>query len=207
MWGHGRNFQADSTTIAQRWKQFWATRCDWWFAYTEETKSIVEGYGFPSQRITAIENAIDTAELRSYAKTITGEELLRAKQKFGIESDNIGIYVGGIYEHKRIDFLLAAAAEIRKRVPDFVLVMVGGGAESHIVATASARHSWIRYLGPRLWPRESRTHVASSGVLDAGAGRPGCTRLRRTGTSDRDDRLPLSQPGNCISVPARAASS
>jgi hypothetical protein len=62
LWGHGRNFQtAPNAGFSQRWKRAWATQADWWFAYTEATQKIVEGYGFPSERITVIHNAVDTS--------------------------------------------------------------------------------------------------------------------------------------------------
>lgn len=149
LWGHGRNFQADAGGFSQKWKQLWATRCDWWFAYTAQTQIILKNYGFPSERITSIENAIDTSGLQAYARNISTEDLQKSRMKFGIKSDQVGIYVGGIYDHKRSDFLISAAVEIRKQIPDFTLIVVGGGPDSRIIDAASTKYSWIRYLGPR----------------------------------------------------------
>jgi glycosyltransferase involved in cell wall biosynthesis len=64
-------------------------------------------------------------------------------------SPHVAVYVGGIYEHKRIPFLLAAADEIRELIPDFHLVVIGAGAQAQLVKDAAARHDWIHYMGPK----------------------------------------------------------
>ena len=150
LWGHGRNFQAESgAALAERWKRFWLTRCDWWFGYTEQTRKIVESCGFPRERITVLHNAVDTSEISRLSDQIDDAKLAELRQKLGIGSGPVAVYLGGIYEYKRIDFLLAAALEVRRRIPDFVLVVVGSGTHRHLVEAAASNHPWIRYLGPR----------------------------------------------------------
>jgi glycosyltransferase involved in cell wall biosynthesis len=157
LWGHGRTFQADiGQGFAESWKRFWATRCDWWFAYTDEARKIVEGYGYAPERITVFNNAVDTSGIQRLANDISADELEEYRRRIGVEGQHVGVYVGGIYGHKRVDFLIQSAIEIRRRVPDFVLVVVGGGIEGSKVATAAATKSWIRYLGP-LYGREKVT--------------------------------------------------
>ena len=58
------------------------------------------------------------------------------------------MYVGGLYDHKRIDFLIDSAKEVQRYAPDFILIVVGSGVDRHRVEAAASRHSWIRYLGP-----------------------------------------------------------
>jgi len=149
LWGHGRTFQADpGAGFAERWKQVWATRADWWFAYTETTRKIVEGYGFPSERITVVHNTIDTSEIRRLAREIGASRLDALRQRLDIKTNNVGVYVGGLYDHKRLDFLIESAEEIRRHVPDFELIVVGSGVNRRRVEAAASRHTWIRYLGP-----------------------------------------------------------
>ena len=148
-WGHGRNFQADPrATVTARWKRFWATKVDWWFTYTNGTGKIIESYGFPPQRITVFHNTIDTSEIRRLASEIDQVRLDEVRQTLGVNSKHVGIYVGGIYDHKRIDFLLKAAEQVRRNVPDFVLIVVGSGAERDRIETAASQYSWIKYVGP-----------------------------------------------------------
>ncbi len=149
-WGHGRNFQARSeASPAERWKRFWASRCDWWFAYTEQSREAVERCGFPPERITVFHNAIDTAQLRRWADDMGEEELAALRRRLEITTDRVAVYVGALYDHKRIDFLIEAAIAVRRRLPDFVLIVVGSGVDRPKVEQAAAAHPWIRYLGPR----------------------------------------------------------
>lgn len=155
LWGHGRNFQSERPTLADRWKRAWATKCDWWFAYTETTREILETYGFPTQRITVFHNAIDTAEIRRLIAQIDNQRLDSLRVNLGVNSSNIAVYVGGIYPAKRVDFLIKAAIEMRRRVSNFMLIVVGDGVDRGVVETAAAEHSWIRYLGPLFGARKA----------------------------------------------------
>lgn len=149
LFGHGRNFQTEPGGPRARWKHFWATRCDWWFAYTEETRRLIESYGFPAERITVFQNAIDTNEIQNLATQISDAELVTLRTQLGIATDQIAVYIGGIYGHKRIEFLIKAAVEIRQQIPEFVLLIVGSGSDRPRVEAAAASYPWIRYLGPR----------------------------------------------------------
>jgi len=150
LWGHGRNFQLDLVGgPSEHWKRFWATRCDWWFGYTEQTRKIVEAYGFPAERITVFHNAVDTSDIQRLAREITEHDLAALRRRLDIDTDHIGVYVGGIYHHKRIGFLIKCAIEIHRRVPDFVLVIVGSGSEREQVEAAAQVYPWIRFIGPR----------------------------------------------------------
>lgn len=156
LWGHGRNFQSDLRPgLAERWKRIWATRCDWWFAYTETSRKILETYGFPAQRITVFHNAIDTSEIRRFIAQIDDQRLESMRRQLGVNGGNIAVYIGGIYPAKRIDFLIESAIEVRRRVSDFMLIVVGDGVDRRIVETAAAEHSWIRYLGPLFGARKA----------------------------------------------------
>jgi len=147
--GHGRNFQSrNPSSLSERWKRIWATKVDWWFGYTEETRRHVEALGFPSERITIFNNSIDTSELRNKAATVSAERLaeLRADMKLGAHT---GIFVGGIYPDKRISFLVEAVDLIRVRVPDFNLIVVGGGTGLSALTKVARDKPWIRVMGPR----------------------------------------------------------
>jgi glycosyltransferase involved in cell wall biosynthesis len=147
--GHGRNFQSGTDTFAARFKAFWATRVDWWFGYTEETRRIVMQYGFPPGRITVLNNSIDTSEIRRAINSIDETQAAIMRANMGIGTNKIGVYVGRLYDIKRIDFLIEAALQVRRQVPDFRLIVVGDGSGSEQIQVAAAAHPWIIYLGPR----------------------------------------------------------
>lgn len=150
LWGHGRNFQArNRDSLAERWKRFWAQRCDWWFAYTDETRRHIEALGFPPDRITVFNNAIDTTELRAAAAAATIERQAARRAELGVSGNNICIFVGGLYPDKRPDFLIAAADLIRAQVADFELIIVGGGESLAMLQSAAAVRPWLKLAGPR----------------------------------------------------------
>lgn len=148
--GHGRNFQSDNeNSLREKFKKFWATRVDWWFGYTQLTADIVSGYGFPRERITVFNNAIDTSTIQREIAVLDPAAQEKLRQDLFGGSRNVGVYIGGIYAEKRIPFLIAAAERVRRLVPDFHLLVIGGGPEAALVESAAARSDWIRYVGPK----------------------------------------------------------
>ncbi len=148
--GHGRNFQSRSPDgRAERWKRFWATKVDWWFGYTDETRSHIESLGFPTERITVFNNAVDTSEVRKLIAAVTPSRLAERRAELGIDSQHIGVFVGGLYPDKRLAFLVDAADRLRTRVPDFTLIMAGGGEQLPLMEKLAATRPWIKVMGPR----------------------------------------------------------
>ncbi len=148
MWGHGRNFQATAREgISERIKRVLATRADWWFAYTELSAAVFEELGVPRDRITVVDNAIDLDELSdAIARARPDRDVIRRGLGIGA-SDRVGLFVGGLHAGKRIDFLVDAAVEIRTRVPDFHLLVVGDGPGRDVVEAAARQHPWIHWTG------------------------------------------------------------
>lgn len=154
--GHGKNYQASNPDgLKERFKKFWINRVDWWFAYTNKSAAEVEKSGFPPDRITAFNNAIDTAALIESSQRVDFNKLEVTRAKLLAGSRNVGVYVGGIYSHKRISFLLEAIVEIRRQVSDFQMVFIGGGADAGLVVEAARQHDWIHYLGPKFGQEKS----------------------------------------------------
>lgn len=163
--GHGRGFQAENPRgLGERFKRFWASKVDWWFAYTPEGARAVGDAGFPQERITVFNNAIDTSDITRTLAEISGEDVAALRASLVGGSEHVGVYVGGIYAHKRIGFLIEAAQRIRARVPDFHLLVIGGGPDAHLVQAAAAEHDWIHALGPR-FGHDKSLHVKLARVF------------------------------------------
>jgi glycosyltransferase involved in cell wall biosynthesis len=149
-WGHGRNMQARKrNSWPEKAKRFLSARVDWWFAYNEHSAAMVRELGFPADRMTLVDNAIDTKTLIAARNALSPETIESAKANLGINSANVAIYTGGLYEEKRIPFLLEAASKVRAQLPDFHLIVIGGGPQKDLVAQAARNNSWIHYVGPR----------------------------------------------------------
>jgi glycosyltransferase involved in cell wall biosynthesis len=148
--GHGRNFRAPSSdSFANLFKQAIIGKVDWWFAYTNISKEVVTSTGFPDNKVTVFNNTIDTDQIRAELSVLDKQktDLLRSNMLGG--SQNVGIYIGALYAEKRLPFLFEAADEVRLRVPDFHLIVVGGGIERAFVEEAAARRPWVHYVGPK----------------------------------------------------------
>ena len=147
--GHGKGFQSKSPNgVLELWKRFFAKRVHWWFAYTPGVAELVSSLGFPKERITTFNNSIDTVKLREEIESVTAKDIADFKRTHKIKGSNIGIYIGGMYEEKRLPFLCEAAIKIRKNIPDFELLLIGDGSHSNVAQEYASRHSFIHAPGP-----------------------------------------------------------
>ncbi|HRH79706.1 MAG TPA: glycosyltransferase family 4 protein [Thiobacillaceae bacterium] len=165
-WGHGRNFQTDSPTgFRERFKRWLSTRVDWWFAYTARSQEVILESGYPGERITVLNNAIDTGRLAAELENIGADDLEQARQAFGIGPGRVCLSLASLHADKRLDFLFEAAQRIRARVPDFRLVLVGDGPQRDFVARTVAEHpDWMTWLGARTG-RDKALALAMSDLL------------------------------------------
>jgi len=107
------------------------------------------GSGYPDDRITRVQNAIDTAALAAAAARVDDEQLASLRAELGVVGGNVCIFVGAMYADKRLPFLLEACELIRRDVPDFEIIFVGDGPESAVVREAADHAPWIHYVGAR----------------------------------------------------------
>lgn len=148
-WGHGRNLQDAPDSRANKFKYLFLKQCDWWFAYTKGVKNFLIEKGYPEQQITALQNAIDTRFLQEEYAKITEQQAAALKAELGIDGDQIGLFCGGIYPEKRIDFLLESCMLIKAQVPNFHMIFIGSGIDANKVSAAATEHDWIHYVGPK----------------------------------------------------------
>lgn len=168
-WGHGRNFQARAPNgLGESLKRWLACKADWWFAYNELSARHLEEIGFPRERITDVENTIDTKELAAMAGSLSQQDIGAFKEQLGISNARIGIYCGGLYADKRLDMLIAAASRVKEKIPEFSLIIAGGGPEGPAIRAIAKHKRWIHYLGPT-FDRDKVVALKSADVyLNAG---------------------------------------
>ncbi len=181
-WGHGCNMQsAQPAGLLERFKRWTLRRVDWWFAYTEGSARIVEQAGFARERITVVQNAVDTAELAALCEPLWQQDALALRRRLGLrqepslepggvatEQGPLALYIGSLYAEKRIDFLLLAARAIRQRVPGFQLVIAGAGELQAMVEQAAAELPWLHYVGAVNGERKAQLLVAADIMLNPG---------------------------------------
>ena len=149
-WGHGYDRKRIPGSISERWKRWLINRVDWWFAYTRGTAEYLLGCGVPEEIITTVFNSVDTTGFKEALDGVTPSAMMDAKKALGMdEGRKIGLYCGALYREKHVGFLLKAAARIKETLPEFELLVIGGGSEEGDVKEAAQVHPWIHYLGPR----------------------------------------------------------
>ena len=148
-WGHGRNMQDAPKSWGNRLKYLLVKHCDWWFAYTAGVKNSLADLGYPEQQITAVQNAINTNLLVEQYAQISAVEAAELKAELGIVGNQVGIFCGGMYPEKRIEFLLACCMKIKEEIPGFHMIFIGSGIDAPKVIAAAEQFEWIHYVGPK----------------------------------------------------------
>jgi len=147
-WGHGANFQRDRKGGLKQCLRGWTMKqADWWFAYTSASVKRLTESGYPEARITCLNNAIDTRAIIEWTKSISVEEKTELRDELALLGSKVGIYLGSLHRAKRLDFLFAAADEMRKKVPDFELIIIGDGPMRDGVSAFVKARPWAKWVG------------------------------------------------------------
>lgn len=148
-WGHGRNFQEEQASGLGEWlKRRISTYSHWWFAYNRESVQVVKELGYPSDRITDVKNSIDTRALLQARRRLDPGDLECLREQIGLRGSAVGLFIGGMYHEKRLDFLVEASQRIRREVEEFELLLVGSGPDASLAQAAANEESWIHWVGP-----------------------------------------------------------
>lgn len=146
-WGHGQDFQNEGGLIGHAIKRWQTPLVHWWFAYNDRSARIVGASGFPNDRITRVMNTIDNEKFVRDLDDVLPGEVEELKRKLGLRGSNVCIFVGAMYDKKRLPFLLEACEQIRGLVPDFEIVFLGSGPDRAIVEAFGAKHPWAVAYG------------------------------------------------------------
>jgi len=148
-WGHGTNFQDRPNSLSNRLKRGYSANVDWWFAYTPKVAQIIEALPYPRERITIVNNAIDTRGLADGLATINEKQKSDLRNELNIGNGPVGIYCGAMYSEKRLPFLFEACERVRSIIPEFELVLIGAGPHAGLVKEFAASREWVHYVGPK----------------------------------------------------------
>lgn len=150
LWGHGTNLQAaNGHGLANRVRAGLTSRAHWWFAYTAMSARIVAGAGFPRERITVVNNAIDTTALGA-AVTATSQVTRDAlRRELDLPARGVGIFCGRLVAEKRLDLVREACEFVHRRRPEFRLLVIGDGPQESEARRMAAQYPWARFIGPK----------------------------------------------------------
>lgn len=147
-WGHGANLQQHTAnTISEAVKRKVSRWPYWWFAYTLGTRNRVMALGYPADRITIVQNAIDTMGLRSEISALKSNDIDEFLQRHGLTRGRVGIFIGSLYREKRLEYLMEAATHASRLLPGFKLLIAGDGPMRSEIQAFAQGTDCIRFLG------------------------------------------------------------
>ncbi|MEW8031756.1 MAG: glycosyltransferase family 4 protein [Candidatus Thiodiazotropha endolucinida] len=169
-WGHGANFQSIAPLgLREKWKRFLLTKVDWWFAYTEATVAILLDAGFPRDKITCLNNAIDTSEFKGQISSVTETELLELKKKYNLPVDaRIGLFCGSLYPEKKLELLISAADLVHRDIPEFRLIVIGDGPSGDYLRQELQSRPWAISVGIKRGREKAALFKLSNVMLNPG---------------------------------------
>ena len=130
--GHGANLLGNPSSFRERWKRSFVRTPDWWFAYTDGVADRVASAGYPADRITVVQNAVNTSGL-------AGANVPKRTGRC--------IYVGSLYQSKRLPFLLEVADRVASQIPQFELIVVGDGPLRQWLRSKAGIRPWLHLEG------------------------------------------------------------
>lgn len=153
--GHGGNAQilkpGQALPVKEKWKRWLAGSPDWWFPYTELSRELLQEVGsdFPEERMTVVNNAIDTTSFARGIDAVSTAAVDRLRRELSLTADNmVGLFCGRLNSIK-VNMLPEAATMIHERNPQFRLIIVGKGPEQTSIQNFAAANPWVHYVGPK----------------------------------------------------------
>jgi L-malate glycosyltransferase len=170
-WGHGVSPRSlSSASMGERWRRIWTHKADWWFGYTQKSVDALKLAGFPAERITNTNNAIDNTAFLRDAESVSEKMLTEIRQQCGLDAHSVvGLYCGALYADKRLDLLVEAADLVHRGNPEFRLIVIGSGSEAAYVEEAFKTRPWASAVGPKTGVEKAAYFKLASMVLNTGA--------------------------------------
>jgi glycosyltransferase involved in cell wall biosynthesis/peptidoglycan/xylan/chitin deacetylase (PgdA/CDA1 family) len=165
-WGLGENRQAGAIRVSEWYRRKTLNWVSWWFAYTKDTSKYLEAHGVPASKITAVQNAVDTQEIHEHIKSLTTQDRTHLRAQLGVpDTASVGIFCGMLDKVKGLPFLIESSRMVKARIPDFHLILVGGGPERATVQRLIDDLPWVHWVGPRFGKEKAEFLAISDAFL------------------------------------------
>jgi glycosyltransferase involved in cell wall biosynthesis len=153
LWGHGTNLQGGGRgELVNRARDAQLQRAHWWFAYTALSARVVASAGYPRDRITVVNNSIDTTALGDAVAAVSAHARESLRRELDLPASGVGIFCGRLVAEKRLDLLREACELVSLRRPDFRLIVIGDGPSEEEVRRMAHDCAWVRFVGPKYGP-------------------------------------------------------
>lgn len=146
LWGHGKDFVKSVSFVSKKLLLWLSKHSHHVFVYTNEGKDYLVRNNFNTDKITVVNNSIDSKTFLTELQSITFSQVQYFKQEYNL-TNKTAIYIGGLDFSKQIPFLLDAASQVASKFNDFKLFIVGDGVDRDFVVSFTKTNSWCIYLG------------------------------------------------------------
>jgi PEP-CTERM/exosortase A-associated glycosyltransferase len=97
--------------------------------------------GVPGNRIAVVPNAVDPSFLAPAPPPDRG-----LREKLGIHGQPVIGFIGSFYAYEGLDLLLESVPALSRRIPDFLILLVGGGPEENRLRSIVERTGIDRFV-------------------------------------------------------------
>jgi len=170
VWGHGYAATSVPSGLDTRLERWLMRRADRVFVYTDAGHVEAVAAGVDPPLITVLNNTVDTTALRAAIDSISENDVDEFRRAHSLGPGPICMFIGGLDDSKRVEFLLRAGEALAVRIPGFRLVICGDGEQRSLVSRFQSS-PWLCYLG-RVSVRE-KALLARCGSLILNPGRVG----------------------------------
>ena len=147
LWGQGRAFSTPQGRAGSFVKRQVTLLSDWFFAYTEQGADFMVQHGMRRERVTVLNNTLDTARLRLDLEAVRPEAIEEFRRRHSLVPGRTALFLGGVDPSKGIDFLLEVADKVAEQIPGFRLVIAGMGSSANQVRHRQSQGDPIAYVG------------------------------------------------------------
>ena len=161
LWGHGKSYAVHRGAVSAALLRRVTNLAHWFFAYTEAGASFVVRGGFPGDRVTILNNTVDTQALARAQGQTTAEDLSAFRDSYGLGGKTALAFIGGLDPTKSPEFLLESFRHMLGQRPDLVLLVAGEGRDRHKFQNSGMP---VRLLG-RIGPHEKALLAGVAALL------------------------------------------
>jgi glycosyltransferase involved in cell wall biosynthesis len=169
-WGHVGNLNAfRASRLSEALKRRISRLPHWWFAYTEGAKRRLIALDYSAERVTVVQSSIPTESLRRRIAALTSTEIDELRKELNLGDGPIALFLGSLYEDKRVEYLLEAADRAYERLNGFHLVIAGDGPKRRDIELAASTRPYVRIVGSVDGAQKARLLAAADVLLLPGA--------------------------------------
>jgi glycosyltransferase involved in cell wall biosynthesis len=127
LWGIG--FHQYPTPLLDKIRLLMIKRTDALLLYSEKESRRYQEMGVPQEKCFVIQNTVDIEGIDAGVAMATNARIQECRQEVGSEKGPLLMHIGRLAKNKRLDLLLRALPNLRKKWAKITLVLIGEGPE------------------------------------------------------------------------------